>query len=225
MSEVEKLYNPLIGQQVGFGQCGSLTSDYFQYKTGYNFADSVSNPAPRLPTAPTTGYFATAWGVYTQVDWEAVGYEYINNPTLEQVRDDDMFFIAPRPGLPTGHTGTVASVVNGNITTFEQNVQGALYVQKLPGANSWSWYGGFDGIVRKKSSAPQPTEEGEIEMYLIYTIDTKNWYVSNGGQCKWVKTERMLKNYQNDFGKLNLRVDKMYSTELYKEFPKEDIIK
>ena len=68
-------------------------------------------------------------------------------------------------------------------------------------------------------------QKGEIEMYLIFAIDTENWYVSNGVQCKWVKTERMLKNYQNEIGKLNLRVDKMYSTELYKEFPKNTIIK
>ena len=68
------------------------------------------------------------------------------------------------------------------------------------------------------------TDKGEIEMYLIMTIDTKNWYVSNGVQCKWIKSERFLNNFQNDFGKLNLPVDKMYSTELYKEFPKDTII-
>lgn len=68
------------------------------------------------------------------------------------------------------------------------------------------------------------TNKGEIEMYLIMTIDTKNWYVSNGVQCKWIKSERFLNNFQNDFGKLNLPVDKMYSTELYKEFPKDTII-
>lgn len=69
------------------------------------------------------------------------------------------------------------------------------------------------------------TRKGEINMYLIFAIDTGNWYVSNGVQCKWVKTERMLKNYQNEFGKLNLRVDKMYSSELYAEFPQNKIIK
>ncbi len=61
-------------------------------------------------------------------------------------------------------------------------------------------------------------------MYLIYTVDTNNWYVSNGVQCRWVKTERALKNYKDEFGKLNLRIDNMYSTELYKEFPKDTII-
>lgn len=80
-------------------------------------------------------------------------------------------------------------------------------------------------VTNNNSGSNPQQQKGEIEMYLIFTIDTENWYVSNGVQCKWVKTERMLKNYQNEFGKLNLRVDKMYSTELYKEFPKNTIIK
>ena len=74
------------------------------------------------------------------------------------------------------------------------------------------------------SGGGSETDEGEIEMYLIYTVDTNNWYVSNGVQCRWVKTERALKNYKDEFGKLNLRIDNMYSTELYKEFPKDTII-
>ncbi len=90
------------------------------------------------------------------------------------------------------------------------------------------------GLIRRRNaeialfntpvSGGSGTDKGEIEMYLIMTIDTKNWYVSNGVQCKWIKSERFLNNFQNDFGKLNLPVDKMYSTELYKEFPKDTII-
>jgi lysozyme len=90
------------------------------------------------------------------------------------------------------------------------------------------------GLIRRRNaeialfntpvSGGSETNKGEIEMYLIMTIDTKNWYVSNGVQCKWIKSERFLNNFQNDFGKLNLPVDKMYSTELYKEFPKDTII-
>ncbi|WP_285005180.1 CHAP domain-containing protein [Lactococcus formosensis] len=236
MAELEKLYDPLIGQKVGNGQCGALTSDYMRYMTGckYQWAGEYGNG--QLPPGVKTA--GTCWQVYTEADWSAIGFEYINKPTKEQVKADDTFYIAPRPNLPTGHTGLVASVVNGNITTFEQNVLNAQYVQKLSGANSWDWYGGFDGIVRKKAAPkppnnnsgnnsgnnPQP-QKGEIEMYLIYTIDKQNWYVSNGVQCKWVKTERMLKNYQDEYGKLNLRVDKMYSSELYKEFPQNKIIK
>lgn len=228
---VENIYDKFVGQRVGFGQCGSLTSDYFQYLTGYNFADSVSNPAPLLPSAPHDGYFASAWDVYNQVDWNALGYERINKPAFNNVQVGDIFFISPRAGLPTGHTGIVANTANNNITTFEQNVMGALYVQKLPNDNSWSWYGGFDGVVRKQSSGDSTSlENGEIEMYLIQIVDKTGkhkgkWFVSNGVECRYVRTLRMLENYTNKYGNLNLRVDKMYSSELFTEFGGEKNIK
>ncbi|MEY8538147.1 hypothetical protein AALM99_06800 [Lactococcus muris] len=72
-------------------------------------------------------------------------------------------------------------------------------------------------------------QKGEIEMYLIQIVDTKGphkgkWYVSNGVSCRYVHTPRMLDNYRNKFGQLNLRVDKMYSSELFKEFPENKIL-
>lgn len=65
--------------------------------------------------------------------------------------------------------------------------------------------------------------EGEIDMYLIQIVDTTGkhkgkWYISNGVQCRYVRTPRMLDNYKNAYGKLNLRIDRMYSTELFTEF-------
>lgn len=231
MTAVENLYDKFVGQRVGFGQCGSLTSDYFQYLTGYNFADAVTNPAPRLATAPNDGYFATAWDVYNQVDWNALGYERINKPASNNVKEGDIFFISPRAGLPTGHTGIVANTANNNITTFEQNVMDALYVQKLPNENSWSWYGGFDGIVRKKPADNGGSlENGEIKMYLIQIVDKSGkhkgkWYISDGVSCRYVRTPRMLDNYKNKYGKLNLKIDQMYSSELFTEFGGEKNIK
>lgn len=176
MSQSENLYNGTIWQRVGFGQCGSLTSDFFEKQTGYNFADAVSNPAPRLASAPLNGYFASAWDVYNQLDWGSLGYEKIDRPSFSSVRDDDIFFISPRAGLPTGHTGLVASTANNNITTFEQNVNGALYVQKLAGANSWSWYGGFDGVVRKKKSSSGSSNTGEEKVRVIQITTDANYY-------------------------------------------------
>lgn len=231
MTAVENLYDKFVGQRVGFGQCGSLTSDYFQYLTGYNFADAVTNPAPLLPSAPHDGYFATAWDVYNQVDWGALGYERINKLAFNNVKEGDIFFISPRAGLPTGHTGIVANTANNNITTFEQNVYGALYVQKLPNENSWSWYGGFDGIVRKKPADNGGSlENGEIKMYLIQIVDKTGkhkgkWYISDGVSCRYVRTPRMLDNYKNKYGKLNLKIDQMYSSELFTEFGGEKNIK
>ena len=81
----------------------------------------------------------------------------------------------------------------------------------------------------KKETENNFTEE--IEMYLIECTDSKRCYVSNGVDVRYVKTIRMLGNYGNQFGKLNLRVDKMYQSELDAEFgknatdPKRDISK
>ena len=43
--------------------------------------------------------------------------------------------------------------------------------------------------------------EKEIEMYLIYCTDTKRYYVSNGVSVRYVRSTRMLENYQNKWGK------------------------
>lgn len=63
---------------------------------------------------------------------------------------------------------------------------------------------------------------GEIQMYLIEGLDnsgkTKHFYVSDGVSVRHVRTPRMLRNYQNEFGKLNLRVDRMYCAEIEAEF-------
>lgn len=76
----------------------------------------------------------------------------------------------------------------------------------------------------------QQTNQGEIEMYLIQIVDTNTkykgrWYISDGVNCRYVRTPRMLANYQNQYGKLNLPIDKMYSSELFKEFGGEQNIK
>lgn len=224
MSLSEQRYSGSIGKRVGFGQCGSLTSDFFESQTGYNFADAVTNPAPRVPSAPANGFFDSAWNVYNQVDWNALGYERINNPSITDLRPDDTFYVTPaRSGLWSGHTGLIASVSGGSITTLEQNVNGLKVVQRLPNANSWTWYGGFDGIVRKKAQSQQT---GDIEMYLIQIVDTTGkfkgrWYVSDGVHCRYVRTPRMLANYKDQFGRLNLRVDRMFSSELFREFDGE----
>nr|DAJ10035.1 MAG TPA: lysozyme [Caudoviricetes sp.] len=64
--------------------------------------------------------------------------------------------------------------------------------------------------------------KGEIKMYLIRGLDgsgkPKHWYVSDGVSVRHIRTTRMLRNYQNEFGKLNLPVDTMYITEIEAEF-------
>ena len=38
-----------------------------------------------------------------------------------------------------------------------------------------------------------------LDMYLIFTVDTKRWYISNGIGVRYVRTTRMLAAYQNQF--------------------------
>ena len=63
---------------------------------------------------------------------------------------------------------------------------------------------------------------GIIKMYLIKGLDNsgkeKHWFVSNGVSVRHVRTPRMLRNYKNEFGKLNLPIDTMYITEIEAEF-------
>lgn len=64
------------------------------------------------------------------------------------------------------------------------------------------------------------SEKGEIGMYLINCKDTGYWYVSDGVEIRYIRTTRMLDNYCNQFGKLNLPVDVMFQEELDAEFGK-----
>lgn len=63
---------------------------------------------------------------------------------------------------------------------------------------------------------------GIIKMYLIKGLDNsgkeKHWFVSDGVSVRHVRTPRMLRNYKNEFGKLNLPIDTMYITEIEAEF-------
>lgn len=238
---LEQLKNSFVGQKVGFGshgifgtggECGEFASYWFSELTGDKFQFAYGKPNINASWAIGSDCY-TAWNVATQSNWAAMGFEKIDNPTFAQLKAGDIFFISARAGLSTGHVGVVYSTANNNVVTLEQNFGGARYVQYMPNANSWSYYGGFSCVVRpKQQNKPNNnTQKGElIEMYLIQIVDPKGskhagkWFISNGIQCRYVRTPRVLGNYKDEYGKLNLRVDKIYSTELFKEFPEKSII-
>ena len=66
------------------------------------------------------------------------------------------------------------------------------------------------------------TESGEIEMFLINCIDTKNWYVCNGVEARHIKTIRMLGGFRGKFGGIQLRETIMYQDEFEAEYGKVD---
>jgi CHAP domain. len=191
MYNVTATIEPLVGKQVGYsgsiGQCGALASYWLSVLTDkvYQFAYGMSGiNAQWVPGSDC----ATAWNVFTQTNWSAIGFEKIDNPSFSQLKAGDIFFISARDGLSTGHVGIVASVANGNVVTYEQNVLGAMYVQKLPDGNSWSWYNGFSGIVRKKESSNSnnnSNQKGEEDMKIISITTDGDYYGKkyNKGAC------------------------------------------
>lgn len=227
---LEQFKNATVGKTIGYGssqgECGGYASYWFSELTNnkYQFAYGKPNITAQWAIGSDC---ATAWNVAYQSDWGAMGFEKIDNPTFSQLKAGDIFFISPRGTLTTGHVGIVYSVSNNNVVTLEQNFGNVRYAQYMANENSWSYFGGFTCVVRPKQNKPTPNKpkKGMINMFLICTIDKKNWYVSNGTHCKWIKSERELKTYQNQFAKLNLPVDKMYSSELYEMFPQNKIIK
>ncbi|KAA8714058.1 CHAP domain-containing protein [Lactococcus garvieae subsp. garvieae] len=209
MYSVTATIGPLVGKQVGYsssvGQCGALASYWLSVLTDkvYQFAYGMSGiNAKWVPESDC----ATAWNVFTQTDWSAIGFEKIDNPSFSQLKAGDIFFISARDGLSTGHVGIVASVANGNVITYEQNVLGAMYVQELPDDNSWSWYNGFSGVVRKKEEKPSngggtsnKIQLGGLQMFIQYP-DGKQYVISSTGK-NYIETSEQSKIMTQFFGK------------------------
>ena len=205
MYNVTATIGPLVGKQVGYsssvGQCGALASYWLSVLTdkAYQFAYGMSGiNAQWVPDSDC----ATAWNVYTQTNWSAIGFEKIDNPSFSQLKAGDIFFISARNGLPTGHVGIVASVANGNVTTYEQNIDGIMVVQELPDRNSWSIYGGFSGVVRKKKI----NLKGEEDMKIITITSDANYYGKpfkkgacfcvNGSDIRYIERPQTLTNLE-----------------------------
>ena len=205
MYNVTATIGPLVGKQVGYsssaGQCGALASYWLSVLTDkvYQFAYGMAGiNAQWVPGSDCN----TAWNVYTQTDWSAIGFEKIDNPSFSQLEAGDIFFISARNGLPTGHVGIVASVVNENVTTYEQNIDGIMVVQELPDRNSWSIYGGFSGVVRKKKN----NFKGEEDMKIITITSDADYYGKkfkkgacfcvNGSDIRYIERPQTLTNLE-----------------------------
>lgn len=98
------------------------------------------------------------------------------------------------------------SVANGNVVTYEQNVLGAMYVMELPDDNSWSWYNGFSGVVRKKEEKPSidggtnnNIQLGGLQMFIQYP-DGKQYVISSTGK-NYIETSEQSKIMTQFFGK------------------------
>lgn len=198
------LLKSAIGKRIGYGnwgslgiggQCGEFSSWWLTQLTGGKYQFGTGVVAEQW--TPSASH-STAWDVYTTTEWKAIGWKYINRPAIGDLKAGDIFFIAPRYNLATGHTGVVLSVSNGQVTTLEQNFGGRMVVTQYVGG-SWSYFSGFDGIVRPETTEPNPTPEKpnykEVDMFIVKT-EKNSYIVTSDGYYTWIKEEREKTNFR-----------------------------
>ena len=237
--DIEQFKTATVGNVIGYGyhagfgtggECGELASYWFSELTNDQYQFAYGKPGINASWAIGSDC-ATAWNVAYQSDWNAMGFEKIDNPSASQLKKGDIFFISARSGLSTGHVGIVYSTENNNIATIEQNYGGARYTQYMPGDNSWSYYGGFSCVVRpieskEKAPKPQPKqepkeEEVNLDMYVIYNIDKKAHYICDGFNARWIKSNRELLFYKGEdkHSKVKFPLTKMWDEEFKVIYP------
>lgn len=166
--------------------------------------------------------------------WNSEGYASVE--LIESHKNRDEFMkdykiycellrdLAKQAGISvTVDTSDLAGIKTHNFCTNNQPSNGSDHVDPIPYLAKWGInLEQFRKDVTNNSSNEdnnnQSQSREEIEMYLIYCTDTKRYYVSNGVSIRYVRSTRMLENYQNKWGKLNLPKDTMLQVELDAEF-------
>ncbi|WP_416037470.1 N-acetylmuramoyl-L-alanine amidase [Lactococcus formosensis] len=229
------------------GSTAQNEADYMSRKDlNTGFYTHVVGNGQVIQVAPVNRGAWDVGGGYNYETYAAVELIESHGSKEEFMRDykiycELLFDLAKQAGIPiTLDTGDLAGIKTHNYCTNNQPSNGSDHVDPIPYLTKWGITQqqfandianckGNNNSGNNSGSNPQP-QKGEIEMYLIQIVDKSGkhkgkWYVSNGVECRYVRTPRMLDNYKDKFGKLNLRVDQMYSSELFTEFGGEKNIK
>lgn len=166
--------------------------------------------------------------------WNSEGYASVE--LIESHKNRDEFMrdykiycellrdLAKQAGIPvTIDTPELAGIKTHNFCTNNQPYNGSDHIDPIPylakwGINLEQFRKDVTNATPNNTNNNQSQSGEEIEMYLIYCTDTKRYYVSNGVSVRYVRSTRMLENYQNKWGKLNLPKDIMLQVELDAEF-------
>ncbi|MDC0825436.1 CHAP domain-containing protein, partial [Lactococcus petauri] len=115
---------------------------------------------------------------------------------------------------------------------IEQNYTGTGYVPSPNGVErrtrSYLQYVNYAIRITKENE----NKGDEEEMMLLKIVDTTGphkgkWFISNGTHLRYIRTPRMLASYQNQYAKMNLKTDNIYSSELFGkkgEFDEKNVI-
>lgn len=156
-----------------------------------------------------------------------------------------LYDLAKQAGIPTTlDTGDLAGIKTHNYCTHNQPNNGSDHVDPIPYLTKWGitqqQFANDIANCKGNSSSNGDTNNGnsesnkgdEEEMMLFKIVDTTGahkgkWFISNGTHLRYIRTPRMLASYQNQYAKMNLKTDNIYSSELFGkkgEFDEKNVI-
>lgn len=199
------------GQQFGmttFDRTGK--GDYFH--DGFDFGSA------RYPGSNIAAIHA---GTVVYAGWAPAGYGALG--TVVVTKDSNGYYVVYQEfgtspsniNVSVGQSVTLGQVIGTRNTDHLHlgiTKKEWLSAQSSAFKDDGTWLNPINII---QNGTPGPNNKGEIEMYLIKTVDTHNWYLVGATGARHVKTTRVL-DYLT--GKLNLPQDVMYQAEVNKEF-------
>lgn len=233
------------------GSTAQNEADYMSRKDlNTGFYTHVVGNGQVIQVAPVNRGAWDVGGGYNYETYAAVELIESHGSKEEFMRDykiycELLYDLAKQAGIPTTlDTGDLAGIKTHNYCTHNQPNNGSDHVDPIPYLTKWGitqqQFANDIANCKGNSSSSGGSNNGnsgnnkgdEEEMMLFKIVDTTGahkgkWFISNGTHLRYIRTPRMLASYQNQYAKMNLKTDSIYSSELFGkkgEFDEKNVI-
>lgn len=233
------------------GSTAQNEADYMSRKDlNTGFYTHVVGNGQVIQVAPVNRGAWDVGGGYNYETYAAVELIESHGSKEEFMRDykiycELLYDLAKQAGIPTTlDTGDLAGIKTHNYCTHNQPNNGSDHVDPIPYLTNWGitqqQFANDIANCKGNSSSSGDAYNGnsgnnkgdEEEMMLFKIVDTTGahkgkWFISNGTHLRYIRTPRMLASYQNQYAKMNLKTDNIYSSELFGkkgEFDEKNVI-
>ena len=232
------------------GNAGSTAqneADYMSRKDlNTGFYTHVVGNGQVIQVAPVNRGAWDVGGGYNYETYAAVELIESHGSKEEFMRDykiycELLFDLAKQAGIPTTlDTGDLAGIKTHNYCTHNQPNNGSDHVDPISYLTKWgiTQQQFANDIANCKGSSSSSSDanngnsgnnKGDEEEMIVDTTGAHKgkWFISNGTHLRYIRTPRMLASYQNQYAKMNLKTDSIYSSELFGkkgEFDEKNVI-
>ncbi|QQC57577.1 peptidoglycan recognition protein [Lactococcus garvieae] len=233
------------------GSTAQNEADYMSRKDlNTGFYTHVVGNGQVIQVAPVNRGAWDVGGSYNYETYAAVELIESHGSKEEFMRDykiycELLYDLAKQAGIPTTlDTGDLAGIKTHNYCTHNQPNNGSDHVDPIPYLTKWGitqqQFANDIANCKGNASSSGDASNGnsgnnkgdEEEMMLLKIVDTTGphkgkWFISNGTHLRYIRTPRMLASYQNQYAKMNLKTDNIYSSELFGkkgEFDEKNVI-